>query len=73
MAVTTLLLNIRAGDAVPADQHLKCSHNLPVGSLPPMQVREGLQNARKELVSVFPEEEEEEEEEEEGVIISFLP
>jgi hypothetical protein len=46
----------QAGNSVPADGNLTCSHDLRVGSLPAMQVREGLGNVRTELIRVFPEE-----------------
>ena len=55
---TPALRFVRAGDAVKADQkHRFCSHELKVGSLPVLHVKEGLENARNELISVFPEEE----------------
>jgi all-trans-retinol 13,14-reductase len=46
----------QAGNSVPADNNLTCSHDLQVGSLPTMQVREGLESVRAELTRVFPEE-----------------
>lgn len=47
----------QAGNSVPADRGEMCSHELKIGDLPVMQVRQGKENVRKELVRVFPEEE----------------
>jgi all-trans-retinol 13,14-reductase len=54
----------RAGNSVAADAGRLCSHDLQVGDLPPMQVREGLENVRDELLRVFPQEQ--------GAIDEFL-
>lgn len=46
----------RAGNCTPADQGELCSHDLAVGDLPVLHVREGLERNRQELLSVFPNE-----------------
>lgn len=46
----------QAGNATTADQAQLCSHDLQVGNLPRMQVREGLESVRAELLRVFPKE-----------------
>jgi len=46
----------QSGNAVPADHGELCSHVLQVGSLPLMQVKQGIENVRSELYRVFPEE-----------------
>lgn len=48
----------QAGNSVPADEHQLSSHDLRIGDLPIMHVREGIENVREELVRVFPEERE---------------
>jgi all-trans-retinol 13,14-reductase len=47
----------QAGNSVPADRNATCSHDLKVGDLPAMQVKEGLDNVKAELLRVFPDEE----------------
>jgi all-trans-retinol 13,14-reductase len=47
---------LQAGDSVPADEHQFSSHDLRIGDLPVMHVREGIENVREELVKVFPDE-----------------
>jgi all-trans-retinol 13,14-reductase len=47
---------LRAGNCTPADRGECCSHDLAVGDLPVMHIREGLQQNRQELLSVFPNE-----------------
>jgi all-trans-retinol 13,14-reductase len=47
----------QAGNSVPADHNETCSHDLKVGDLPAMQVKEGLENVKAELLRVFPDEE----------------
>lgn len=51
---TPLLQYHQAGHAVAADQG--ASHDLQVASLPPLQVKEGLENVREELHRAFPNE-----------------
>jgi all-trans-retinol 13,14-reductase len=46
----------KAGNSVPADDGADSSHDLQIGDLPLMHVREGKENIRKELVRVFPDE-----------------
>lgn len=46
----------QSGNAVKADRRELCSHVLQVGSLPLMQVKQGIENVRLELYRVFPEE-----------------
>jgi len=46
----------QSGNAVSADHGELCSHVLQVGSLPLMQVKQGIENVRSELYRVFPEE-----------------
>ena len=46
----------QAGNSVPADNHELSSHDLRIGNLPIMHVREGIDNVREELVRVFPNE-----------------
>lgn len=46
----------RAGNCTPADHGECCSHDLAVGDLPVLHVREGLEQNRQELLSVFPNE-----------------
>jgi all-trans-retinol 13,14-reductase len=48
----------RAGDSVPADEGQLSSHDLLIGDLPLMHVREGLANVREELTKYFPDEDE---------------
>lgn len=48
----------QAGNSVPADNHEFSSHDLRIGDLPIMHVRQGIDNVRNELVRVFPEEKE---------------
>lgn len=47
----------QAGNPVPVDREEICSHELKIRDSPVMQVRQGKENVRKELVRVFPEEE----------------
>jgi all-trans-retinol 13,14-reductase len=47
----------QAGNSVPADHNATCSHDLKVGDLPVMQVKEGIANVKAELLRVFPDEE----------------
>lgn len=47
---------MRAGNCTPADRGECCSHDLAVGDLPVLHVREGLEQNRRELLSVFPNE-----------------
>jgi all-trans-retinol 13,14-reductase len=47
----------QAGNCVPADRGEFSSHELKIGDLPIMHVRQGKENVRAELVRVFPEEE----------------
>jgi hypothetical protein len=53
---STQIVYKRSGDSVPADKHELSSHDLKIGDLPIMHVREGLHNARDELCRYFPEE-----------------
>lgn len=46
----------QAGNCVPADQGMKSSHDLRIGNLPVMHVREGMDNVREELIKHFPQE-----------------
>ena len=46
----------RAGNCTLADHGECCSHDLAVGDLPVLHVREGLEQNRQELLSVFPNE-----------------
>ena len=46
----------KAGNSVPADLGQNVSHELKIGNLPLMQVQEGKDNVRKELIRVFPNE-----------------
>lgn len=46
----------QAGNSVPADEGMKSSHDLRIGDLPLMHVREGVENVRDELTKHFPEE-----------------
>lgn len=46
----------RAGNCTTADRGECCSHDLAVGDLPVLHVREGLERNRQELLSVFPNE-----------------
>ena len=46
----------QAGNSVPADKGELTSHELKIGDLPVLHVREGLDNARQELTRVFPDE-----------------
>ena len=46
----------QAGNSVPADKEELTSHELKIGDLPVMRVRQGKENVRKELVRVFPNE-----------------
>ena len=47
---------MRAGNCTPADAGECCSHDLAVGDMPVLHVREGLEQNRQELLSVFPNE-----------------
>lgn len=47
---------LQAGNSVPADEHQLSSHDLRIGDLPIMHVREGIDNVRDELTKHFPEE-----------------
>ena len=44
----------QAGNCVPADEGEKSSHDLRIGDLPLMHVREGIDNVRNELTTHFP-------------------
>eukprot|EP00957_Ditylum_brightwellii_P029917 2263697-Ditylum_brightwellii.AAC.1 len=46
----------QAGNSVAADEGLMSSHDLRIGDLPLMHVREGIDNVREELTKHFPEE-----------------
>ena len=48
----------QAGNSVPADEGQKSSHDLRIGNLPVMHVREGIDNVRDELTKHFPDEKE---------------
>lgn len=48
----------QAGNCVPADEGEKSSHDLRIGDLPLMHVREGIDNVRNELTTHFPQEKE---------------